>query len=823
MSSNNAVEADRRAAHQVQAVAQSMADGKLPTTGQATAAIQKLEDSGFLRDASRDMSADGRALVRNAEKILDTSKRLLQEKSPDDQLQKLVFYSSRAGQTIAAAAERTDLPVDVREIKGVLEQLRKGVDQGARLARLLVTSAEFRQLLGEAWDLVKDTLKTQGGDATRSAVEAIEQGKPQEAYSAVTQKAGEVKDVLMAADLSHGQKLDLAVGKAQEAAGEVSARIPQPVKDSSAEVANKVAPEVAGYSDRSGFGEKFVVGHPAAYDEKPGYGAGLATVGHPLAQPAEGTAIGQRGAASAVTESAKRAADEAGKAAQGHQSAGQALDKIEAAAKDGAGAAAGVVPQGIKDIASKIGTEQGRSELAGRASDAAGSASAYIGDFHIPQDKIDALADRFQALITDGFGSRDDFKRGLEDLMAVVSDAYGRTTILQEQITSSAAGEWTLQANKDASIALQAAKELVENFAGGQSMDPLISSTNQTLTELYNDPEVSKLLADTGSLIHESLSANLRAEEIRSRASALVSRARGDLLPKYSPKLNDLSSAYSSFLSALFLERDDTAAELAEDFRALFRGAALDASGKPAFKPDLARDLAGLLPKLARSLAYVPVPRMLYEDEEYSAVFDNIVVKCDDIVPTYMRVRTNTLVDFKRPKDKQVVSVIEITMSRIRASAKDIAFAFRKQKGLVKMSDVGLVDFTVKGKDGLTIRIELEPAVGDASEPIRIRSCEAEVDALDFVLHETQHDTLYKILKPFIHPVVKSQVQAGIADAASAFIRSSAKKLAGAAAGKAPTMGTAAAGGTSTEMQGKIGGEVPEYASKAYDVTAPGA
>ncbi|KAI9010781.1 hypothetical protein DFJ74DRAFT_319279 [Hyaloraphidium curvatum] len=817
MSSENAEEADRRTAHQVLAVAQALAEGKLPTTGQATAAIQKLEDRGTLLEASRGMSIEGHTLVRDAEKLLDTSKRLLQEKSPDDQMQKLIFYASRAGQTTAATAERNDIPVDVREeIKGVLEQLRKGVDQGARLARLLVTSGEFRQLLSESWELIKDTLKTQGGEATRSTIEAIEQGKPQEAVSAVMQKAGETKDVLMSSHLSHGEKLDHAIAKAKEAAGEAAARVPQPVKDSGAETAGKIAPQVAGRSERRGSGdsaETFAGGHPVPRHEKPGQDADFATTfaaGHPLPEPEEGQEP-VKGAASAATESAKRAAEETGKTAQGDQSGGQAVDKAEAAARDAAGAAAGTVPQGIKDAASKIGTEEGRSELAGRASEAAGSAAATVADFRIPQDRIDALADRFRALMVDGFGSRDDFRRGLEDLMAVVADAYGRTRNLQEQM-SSVAREWTIEANADASIALRAAKELVENFADGKSTDELLTATNQTLKELANDLKVFDLLADAESLVRESLSADLPQEEFRTRASSLISRTRDDLLPAYSSKLDDLASMYSSFLSALFLQRDDTAAELAQDFQALFRDAALDASGRPTFKPSLVRDLAGLLPRLAGALAYVPVPKVRYEDEDYLVVLDNIVVKCTDIVPTYMRVRTDTLVDTKRPADDQIVNVVEITMSRIKASAKDIAFMYNKRTGLVQIGDVGLLDFSVTGEDGLTIRIVLEPAPADAAEPVRIVSCEASVDDMDFVLHDTKHDTLYAVLKPFIHPFIKSQLQAGIADAASKFIGSSAKKLAAAAAGE-----------TKTVEVGKIAGPVPEYASKAYHVTAQGA
>lgn len=123
--------------------------------------------------------------MRDAEKLLDTSKRLLLEKSPDDQIQKLIFYGSRAVQTISRGchrsiplpsisrssistpflplknnletASRSDVPQDVtHEVKEILDRMREAVRRSAGLARLVVTSGEFRQLLRESWDLVKD-------------------------------------------------------------------------------------------------------------------------------------------------------------------------------------------------------------------------------------------------------------------------------------------------------------------------------------------------------------------------------------------------------------------------------------------------------------------------------------------------------------------------------------------------------------------------------------------------------------------------------------------------------------------------------------------
>ena len=72
--------------------------------------------------------------------------------------------------------------------------------------------------------------------------------------------------------------------------------------------------------------------------------------------------------------------------------------------------------------------------------------------------------------------------------------------------------------------------------------------------------------------------------------------------------------------------------------------------------------------------------------------------------------------------------------------------------------------------------------------------------------------TLYSLLKPFIHPFIKTRIQTGIADAASAYFETSFKKLV--------SMSTTE---TETVEVGKIKGPAPEYASKAFDVTAEGA
>lgn len=50
--------------------------------------------------------------------------------------------------------------------------------------------------------------------------------------------------------------------------------------------------------------------------------------------------------------------------------------------------------------------------------------------------------------------------------------------------------------------------------------------------------------------------------------------------------------------------------------------------------------------------------------------------QCTDIVPTYMRVRTDTLVDTARAENDQIVNVVEITLWVFRTSVLAVSISF---------------------------------------------------------------------------------------------------------------------------------------------------
>jgi len=100
-----------------------------------------------------------------------------------------------------------------------------------------------------------------------------------------------------------------------------------------------------------------------------------------------------------------------------------------------------------------------------------------------------------------------------------------------------------------------------------------------------------------------------------------------------------------------------------------------------------------------------------------------------------------------------------LEISKINADARNIAFYYKKKKGLINMMDVGLVDFAIP-KNGLTIKLKvlMNPPT-DKNQELDIRVLEANtiIDDLKIRLHDTKHDFMYTVLTPLVEKRLKKQ------------------------------------------------------------------
>lgn len=106
---------------------------------------------------------------------------------------------------------------------------------------------------------------------------------------------------------------------------------------------------------------------------------------------------------------------------------------------------------------------------------------------------------------------------------------------------------------------------------------------------------------------------------------------------------------------------------------------------------------------------------------------------------------------------------LTLTFSHIQADLRDVAFSFTR-KSTPKISDSGLADVVLGGR-GLvvTARVRSAPA-GDKSSVFYVKDVEAKLGDVNFAIRDSNHDLLYKTLKPLAMGLVKRQIKRAVED-----------------------------------------------------------
>ncbi|KAK9670937.1 hypothetical protein K7432_017226 [Basidiobolus ranarum] len=118
----------RRKEHLLE-VSQALQEGRLPTTNQINRGLNKLTENNNFHSIASNMSPEGKRMMVNAERLLESTQVLLSEKNNNDQLQNILYHSGQAGQIIKNGE-------DIEEAKGQL------VEAGGEAKNIVVDGAE---------------------------------------------------------------------------------------------------------------------------------------------------------------------------------------------------------------------------------------------------------------------------------------------------------------------------------------------------------------------------------------------------------------------------------------------------------------------------------------------------------------------------------------------------------------------------------------------------------------------------------------------------------------------------------------------------------
>ncbi|KAK9721355.1 hypothetical protein K7432_003498 [Basidiobolus ranarum] len=383
-----------------------------------------------------------------------------------------------------------------------------------------------------------------------------------------------------------------------------------------------------------------------------------------------------------------------------------------------------------------------------------------LQNVHLSSAQKDHLINRIKEVLRE-LQKNPEFQEVIDELINIVSTLKSHGMAIQSQVVE------TVQSKKeegedDLKIARSNAKELIEKFAENKSLDPLSNTIKELTEELSKDEELSSFTGD----VREFLQRSVREYEFidqpgyMEEARSLYDRGQNILDRKYRDYFQNISNEAADFIQAL--QHDRTTQAFTRDLENLTRDIFLDESGQPTIKYDLVRDFVKLVPTIAKKLEYCPLPRVENSDEQFNIILDNIVLKCSNITPDYISVKTDTVLDTKADSDQNIHNNVYIKFENIQVEAKNMAFYYKK-KTFPKMSDVGYVDL-VMPDDGISMDMKLNttPApdpVTSQSHAYQVQDVSTSVKDLKLKIHNSKHDILYKLLSPIINSKVKKVVQ----------------------------------------------------------------
>ncbi|CAJ0759943.1 19117_t:CDS:2 [Entrophospora sp. SA101] len=640
-----------RSKEKIVEVTGALGEGKLPTTSQISTAIDEIHQSEILHDAARGMSVLGKKISADLENFLEALKIFLKEKNRGDEIQNLVYNSSRAINDNLPSGE--EIKQEISDIATTSKPLlSEGVEKTLNISRLLISSSEFRKLVNDISTIAQDIIAYAVNEEPNQNNDNYDKEKGiDEAITEIGQKAREqvYPTVKTTAKITEPYIKDASEGKTS---------VQDSAKEGLMAITSNVKSVISGYQLSPKAREQLITRFKNVMIElqyKPEY------------------------------------------------------------------------QQAIHDLINIV------SQITEKSSEFA---------THVVQPIIDA------ATASSSTSSSDD------------------ETHHQHQPSRSRSSTLTPSSIE---VAEQNAKELIERFANNRSLDPLISEIHEFGQKMENDDDLREFLKELKQFVLSSL---LEAKFIKNpnyvrQGFELIERGQRILLDHYGELTRKIINEVLEFNKAML--EDKKTLKLKNDINILIEDFFLNELGHFTIKFQLIKDFSIVLPRLAKKLEYIPLPRYECFDENVEFIADNIIVHLYEFLPKHINIGLNADIDVERPEEDRVINIITVEISKFHIDARNIAFFYKKKYGPFKFRDFGFVDFSIP-RDGYGLKLNIKarftiPTDGSKPISIKLEQSDVHISELKLRFHDTKYKLLYKIFLPFIERSLKGYLENAITEA----------------------------------------------------------
>jgi len=307
----------------------------------------------------------------------------------------------------------------------------------------------------------------------------------------------------------------------------------------------------------------------------------------------------------------------------------------------------------------------------------------------------------------------------------------------------------------------------LENWIGEDySFDNFLQTLVNFRHIVETDTELKRLFKDLRIFFTKSAQDSSyvnQREKVREDSRDLINRTRFFLFDKYRDEFRTLKQEIQYLNRSI--QHDETTEKLRGNVKQLIDHLLMDSSGSPTLKPELLADAQILLQVVFKTLKYIPLPPIRKETPNGGSFeLDNLVINCTDILPSQIHLGATL--------DAETVgsNVLQLKLSKVRAHIRNAKFFIDKRDGFPKFKESGFIDVDLKGANGMTIDLELQPERVSLDENktveslFRVKSANCSISKLNLRFRDTKHDGLYKFLGPVINIMARKRIETLVRD-----------------------------------------------------------
>jgi len=320
------------------------------------------------------------------------------------------------------------------------------------------------------------------------------------------------------------------------------------------------------------------------------------------------------------------------------------------------------------------------------------------------------------------------------------------------------------------------AKELVATFAGRESFDQFEVNLKQLIDVFDKNPEWKQYLQELRELILTTKSEEeVKSEEFKQRSKNLANRGR-TLIQELKDR-DELDNFLNSSNELIENIKNDEYVKILREQAGIVTSdlSFVDTQGTLQIDTDMLSKLQNvLLPVLAESLKYIPLPRIESNDRNREFWLDNVTLCGFDIIPEniHFGLESDTSLSLKDLESKGSHTRLLIRLDKFRTELKDMKF-FYKKKTFPELMDSGIVTFRIGGEGArLNLVFTIDQKLGDVPRLVdgyadfHIREMDIEFDKSTLT-----HDVLVPMLTTMFKLQIKTHIEKLVENALSPIVQ----------------------------------------------------